>query len=73
MVVSGESLEGMHVQEPLTGNDIPVLIDNDVDILSGTGANLIAPGHDFRSLGLAYHYGLSKEGVLDSHGKVESG
>lgn len=70
MVLDGSQLEEITVQSPL-GQEVPVLVDNEVTPFHGSGINMVSPAHDIHSLRLSYIYGLPKDGVVDDNGKLD--
>lgn len=71
LVFNGDSLDQMVLQHPFNESDIPILIDNEVTTFHGTGIDGIWPAHDMRSLKVAYHYGLEKEGFVNENGLIK--
>ncbi len=70
MNIDVQQLEEVTVLSPM-GQEVPVLVDNEVTAYHGSGINLVCPAHDIHSLRLAYVYGLPKDGVLDDQGKLD--
>jgi isoleucyl-tRNA synthetase len=62
---SGDALDELVVHNPLTGREVRLVINNEVTSEFGTGIQAICPAHDYKSLDIAYHYNLPKEGFID--------
>lgn len=69
----GDTLENMQVKNPLTNENIEVIINNEVTHDNGTGINAVIPAHDFNSIGVTHHYNLSKAGFVSKEGLLEDG
>jgi len=54
-----QSLIGMHVTLPLTDREIPIIADNYVDPLFGTGCVKITPAHDFNDFAVGARHALT--------------
>ncbi len=54
-----QSLIGKHVKLPLTDRTIPIIADNYVDPLFGTGCVKITPAHDFNDYAVGMRHGFT--------------
>ncbi|TAK74914.1 MAG: valine--tRNA ligase [Gammaproteobacteria bacterium] len=54
-----QSLIGKHVKLPLTDRTIPIIADNYVDPLFGTGCVKITPAHDFNDYAVGARHGFT--------------
>ena len=68
LAFDGDALDELVLEHPLSGKQMPVLIDNNVSSQYGTGIDGIWPAHDMRSLRVSYHYGLERGGYVDEQG-----
>lgn len=66
-------LEGKKVLLPLIKRIIPIIFDEHVDPLFGTGALKVTPAHDPNDFILGEKHGLSKPKVIDDQGKMLKG
>src|SRR5258708_10323775 len=58
------ALLGKKVALPLTGRTIPVIADNYVDPLFGTGCVKITPAHDFNDYAVGARHGFEPVNIL---------
>lgn len=63
---------GARVRVPLGDRDIPVIADESVDPLFGTGVLKVTPGHDFHDAEIGKRHGLSALSVFSPQGRVVS-
>ena len=63
---------GGSVEVPLTGRIVPIVADEFVDPLFGTGAVKITPGHDPNDFQAGKRHGLKEMLVIDTKGKMSS-
>jgi valyl-tRNA synthetase len=61
---------GGSVEVPLTGREVPVVADEFVDPIFGTGAVKITPGHDPNDFQAGKRHGLKELLVIDTEGKM---
>jgi valyl-tRNA synthetase len=61
---------GGSVEVPLTGRTVPIVADEFVDPLFGTGAVKITPGHDPNDFQAGKRHGLKELLVIDTEGKM---
>ncbi|MGH9354696.1 MAG: valine--tRNA ligase, partial [Terriglobia bacterium] len=61
---------GRSVRLPLAGRVIPVISDDFVDPVFGTGAVKVTPAHDFNDFALAARHGLPRVVVIDESGRM---
>ena len=73
MTFNGDTLDDIIVTNCLDDKQIPIVVNNEITNDFGTGFQAIVPAHDENSLKVAYHYGLSKEGFVDSKGFLPEG
>lgn len=71
LTFQGDSLEGIQLANPLTNEKVPIIVNNEVTCDFGSGINAVCPAHDFMSLAVAYHYNLSKSGLVSKTGELE--
>ncbi|HJV10553.1 MAG TPA: valine--tRNA ligase, partial [Burkholderiales bacterium] len=64
------ALVGKQVTLPLTGRSIPIIADEYVDPLFGTGAVKITPGHDFNDYQVGKRHGLEPLSILKLDGHL---
>ena len=65
LAFNGDSIDEILLEHPISGKQMPVLIDNNVSSQYGTGIEGVWPAHDMQSLRASYHYGLDREGFVD--------
>jgi valyl-tRNA synthetase len=65
-------LVGRAVEVPLTGRSVPVVADDFVDPLFGTGAVKITPGHDPNDFEAGRRHALAELLVIDTEGRMTS-
>ncbi|MGH8715535.1 MAG: valine--tRNA ligase [Burkholderiales bacterium] len=65
-----KSLLGKHVQLPLTGRTIPVIADEYVDPVFGTGCVKITPAHDFNDYKVGERHRLPQINVMTLDAKM---
>ncbi len=54
-----QALIGKHIKLPLTEREIPIIADDHVDILFGTGCVKITPAHDFNDYAIGLRHALT--------------
>ncbi|HXF16411.1 MAG TPA: valine--tRNA ligase, partial [Burkholderiales bacterium] len=64
------ALVGKQVQLPLSGRNIPIIADEYVDPLFGTGCVKITPAHDFNDYVVGNRHGLPLINILTLDGKI---
>jgi valyl-tRNA synthetase len=64
------ALVGTTVTLPLVGRTLPVVADEFVDPLFGTGAVKITPAHDLADFEMATRHGIPSIQVIDARGKM---
>src|SRR3954468_11976354 len=64
------ALVGKQVQLPLSGRTIPIIADQYVDPLFGTGCVKITPAHDFNDYAVGHRHGLPLINILTLDGKI---
>ncbi len=65
-------LHGKHLRLPITGREIPVILDEYVDREFGTGAVKITPAHDFNDYAIGQRHSLPQFNVFTLDAKVVS-
>lgn len=65
-----EGMEGVMVELPLTGRQIPIVFDEHADPEYGTGAVKITPAHDYDDFEVGERHGLPRIRVIDDEGKM---
>jgi valyl-tRNA synthetase len=63
-------LEGVMVKLPLTGREIPIVLDEAVDPEFGTGFLKVTPAHDATDYEIGRRHGLDPFVVIDETGKM---
>ena len=64
------ALVGKQLQLPLTGRTIPIIFDEYVDPVFGTGCVKITPAHDFNDYALGRRHGLPLINILTLDAKI---
>ncbi|MFL6581412.1 MAG: valine--tRNA ligase [Burkholderiales bacterium] len=64
------ALVGKQVRLPLSGRTIPIIADQYVDPLFGTGCVKITPAHDFNDYAVGHRHGLPLINILTLDGKI---
>ncbi len=64
------ALHGARISVPLTGRDVPLILDEYVDREFGTGALKVTPGHDFNDYELGKKHNLPMMSVIGLNGKL---
>ncbi len=65
-----KSFHGKQVVVPLSGRQVPVILDDYVDMEFGTGALKITPGHDQADWQIGKRHNLKTLTVIDKDGKL---
>jgi valyl-tRNA synthetase len=65
-------LAGKSVMLPLIGREIPVVVDDYVDLEFGTGVVKITPAHDFNDFEVGVRHNLDRINIFDESGIVNS-
>ena len=63
-------LKGKHVIVPLVGREIPVVVDDYVDIEFGTGCLKVTPAHDINDHALGLKHNLETIDIFNDNGTV---
>src|SRR5258708_27754384 len=63
---------GLHVQHPVTGENVAIWVGNCVLMAYGEGAVMAVPGHDERDFAFAKKYGLPIKQVIEVEGREYS-
>jgi len=66
LVLSGQSLNGMIVRNPLNNAEMPLVTNVDLKPNHGSGFHTISPAHNIQDLKLSYMHSLPRDGVLSS-------
>jgi valyl-tRNA synthetase len=61
---------GQNVIVPILGREIPIIVDEYVDLQFGTGALKVTPGHDPNDYDIALRHGLPIISILDESARV---
>ncbi|XP_073973924.1 valine--tRNA ligase, mitochondrial-like isoform X2 [Rhodnius prolixus] len=65
-------LHGFVLRHPLTGDAVPLVLDDDVDPTFGTGAVKITPAHDHLDFKIGRRHNLPIKQVISENGKLSS-
>ncbi len=65
-----KDLHGRKVRLPLTGREIPIILDDLADPEFGTGAVKVTPAHDLNDFECGKRHGLKSIRVIDETGKL---
>lgn len=65
-----EHLHGKQVELPLTGRNIPIIVDDYVDPAFGSGCVKITPAHDFNDYEVGERHNLPKLNIFDSDARL---
>jgi valyl-tRNA synthetase len=63
-------LHGKRIRLPITGREVPVILDDYVDREFGTGAVKITPAHDFNDYAIGQRHGLTQFNALTLDAKI---
>src|ERR1700716_654644 len=65
----GRALEGLKLQHPFQGREVPVVLGEHVTLDAGTGAVHTAPGHGLEDFAVAQRYGLPVTNPVGNDGR----
>ncbi len=65
-----KQLHGKRIRLPITGREVPIILDDYVDREFGTGAVKITPAHDFNDYGIGQRHKLPQFVVLTLDAKI---
>lgn len=63
-------LKGQKVLIPMVNREVPIILDEYVDIEFGTGCLKVTPAHDENDYNLGLKHGLDVIDIIDDHGKI---
>jgi valyl-tRNA synthetase len=67
-----KKLHGKTVMIPFVNREVPIILDEYVDMEFGTGCLKITPGHDFNDYEIGHKHGLGTITVIDKNGLMNS-
>jgi isoleucyl-tRNA synthetase len=69
----GRALEGLKLEHPFEGRQVPVILGEHVTLDAGTGAVHTAPGHGHEDFAVGQRYGLPVSNPVDGGGRFLPG
>ena len=63
-------LHGKNVIIPMVNREVPIILDDYVDMEFGTGCLKVTPAHDINDYNLGLKHGLETIEIIDDHGKL---
>jgi valyl-tRNA synthetase len=67
-----KKLHGKKVIIPFVNREVPIILDEYVDMEFGTGCLKITPGHDFNDYEIGHKHGLTSITVIDKNGLMNN-
>ncbi|AZP36252.1 Isoleucine--tRNA ligase [Candidatus Annandia adelgestsuga] len=69
--IEGKKLEYLLFQNPIINIKVPIVLNNNIDLKSGTGIVHIAPGHGPEDYIIGNNYNLKIKSILNNYGYYE--